>query len=357
MRFIRRLFLIGGLWLAWVGTAEAQDVAVRRVTEHVWVLSMANLGMHTNVTVITTQKGLVVVETEITPYIMKQIKEAAEKELGRGDWAYVINTHGHLHHAGGNAVFPNAQVVGHESMRLNWLAERLSTETGRRSYCRDVGVGVAISQLRRTLTQATLTPDQREQLRGRLRFCRAVQQEIMAGFDVVNPTITVRDRYSLDVGDVHLKLTYWGDAINHSSIFVHVVEDRLLVGMGMAGTWLPDFYGRPNLESMRRAIALWTELSADDFPVDLLIGVHRPEPITSRAHFRRRAEYLEALLSDVTTAQQEDLTLQQAKDRLSLETRYAHVREHFTLPENLNDRHQQNIKTIWALLQKEASPN
>lgn len=135
------------------------------------------------------------------------------------------------------------------------------------------------------------------------------------------------------------------------------MEDRLLVGMGMAGTWLPDFYGRPNLESMRRAISLWKELSAEDFPIDLLISIHKPEPITSRTHFQPRAEYLEALLADVTTARQEGLTLQQTQDRLSFETRYAPLREHFTLPENLDERHRRNIETIWMLLQKEPSPH
>ena len=52
--------------------------------------------MHTNVTVIETQKGLVAIETEFVPSVMKTIKEAAEKEFGRNDWAYVINTDAHV---------------------------------------------------------------------------------------------------------------------------------------------------------------------------------------------------------------------------------------------------------------------
>jgi glyoxylase-like metal-dependent hydrolase (beta-lactamase superfamily II) len=340
-----------------VAGAEAQDVAVRRVTDHVMTLSMANLGMHTNITVIETQKGLVAIETEITPYIMSKIKEAAEKELRRDDWAYVINTHAHLHHAGGNCLFPGAQIVGHETMRLDWLKDRLSTDRGRRSYCHDVGTDAAIRGLRQTLTQGTLTPAQRQELRRRLGFCRAVQEEIMAGFEVVNPTITFRDRYTLDLGDVHLRLTYWGDGINHSSIFVHVVEDRVLVGMGMAGTWMPDFYGKPSLDSIRRAISIWKELCDEDLRIDLMIGVHNPDPATSRQQFQRLHQYVEALLNDLIEAKQKGLSLEQAKDRLSLDARYAYVRQYFTMPADLNERHQGNIATIWALLQEEAFPN
>lgn len=280
----------------------AQDVTARPVTKHVTTFSMSNLGMHTNVTVIETQKGLVVIETEITPYIMNKIKEAAEKELGRNDWAYVINTHAHLHHAGGNIAFPEAQIVGHETMRLDWLKDRLSTDRGRRSYCRDVGVDTAISGLRRTLAQGTLTTAQRQEVRRKLDFCRAVQKEIMAGFQVRNPTITFHDRYTLDMGDVHLKLTYWGAGINHSSIFVHVVEDHVLVGMGMAGTWIPDFHGKPTLDGIRRAVCLWEEFSDKALQIDLLIGVHSANPGISREHFRQRRRYVGALLDDLIEA-------------------------------------------------------
>ena len=111
MKFVRKLLLICGFWSLWIPATGAQDIAIRRVTDHVITLSMSNLGMYTNITVIETEKGLVVIETEITPYIMDKIKKAAEKKLGRNDWAYVINTHGHLHHAGGNSAFQGVQFM------------------------------------------------------------------------------------------------------------------------------------------------------------------------------------------------------------------------------------------------------
>jgi glyoxylase-like metal-dependent hydrolase (beta-lactamase superfamily II) len=356
MRLARAAILVGSFGWLWVSGAGAQDVTIRRVTDRVTTLSMSGLGMHTNVTVIATQKGLVVVETEITPYIMGKIKEAAEKELGRNDWAYVINTHGHLHHSRGNSAFKGVQIVGHETLNMDRLQEALTTDRGRQAYCRDVGVTVAIGQLRRTLAQATLTADQREDLRRRLRFCQAVQQEVMAGFEVVNPTLTFRDRYTLDLGDIHLRLIYWGDGINHSSIFVHVVEDHTLIGMGMAGSWMPDFYGRPSLDGLRRAISLWKEFGDENLRIDRMIGVHTPEPLTSREPFRQRQHYFEALLDDLIEAKQQGLALEQAKDKLSLEKRYAYVRRYFAMPDDLSSRHQRNLETIWALLQVEPSP-
>ena len=239
-------------------------------------------------------------------------------------------------------------------MNMDWLKNRLSTDKGRREYCNSVGVNSAIRGLRQNLSQATLTTAQTQELLRRLSFCHAVRKEIMAGFEVANPTITFRERYELDLGDIHLRLTYWGDGICHSSIFVHIVEDNMLVGMGMGGGWLPSFYGKTSLEGIRNAISLYKQLGDENFRIDLMIGIHNPELITSRRHFQHHYEYLKALLDDLTKAKQEGLSLQQAKDRLSIDKRYPYVRRDFTMPQNLIEGHQKNIDTIWELLQEKS---
>ena len=68
--------LLCGIAFFWVPAANAQDVSIRRVTDRVITLSMSNLGMHTNITVIETQKGLVCIETEFVPSVMKAVKKA-----------------------------------------------------------------------------------------------------------------------------------------------------------------------------------------------------------------------------------------------------------------------------------------
>ena len=360
MRHLCNSLLLCGIALLWVPVANAQDVVVRRVTDRVITLSMTNLGMHTNVTVIETQKGLVVIETELTPYIMKIIKEAAEEKLGRSDWAYVINTHGHLHHAGGNSAFPETPIIGHERMSMDWLKHRLSTAEGRKGYCDNLGVNSAIKLLRQNLAQAKLTAVQKETLRRRLRFCNEMKQEIMAGFEIRNPTITFRDRYELDLGDTHLRLTDWGVGINHSSIFVHVVEDNLLVGMGMGGRrWIPGVNGESSLEDIRRSISVYKGLCDENFPIDVMIGIHKPYLNRSRQGFQQSHAYYQTLLDDLTGAQQDGLSLEQAKAEFSLNKRYAHFCRYFTLPEpeRRAKQHQETIDTIWELLQKEGSSN
>ena len=359
MKHLCNSLLLCGIAFLWVPAANAQDITIRRVTDRVITLSMSNLGMHTNVTVIETQKGLVVIETEVTPSIMKRIKKAAEQKLGRNDWAYVINTHGHLHHAGGNAAFTDTPIIGTDKkimdVSLKW---QLSSKEGRKSYCDFAGVTYGIKMLRQNLARARVTAAQKEILRRRLRFCNEIRQEIMAGFEVRNPTITFRELNELDLGDTHLRLFYWGDGINHSSIFVYVVEDNMLVGMGMnqAG-WIPNFVGKVTLEGIRHAISMHEKLCDKNFPIDFIIGVHTPEIHRSRQRFQLSRTYYQTLLDNLIQAQQDGLSLQQAKAKFSFDKEPAAMRRYFYQPENVSERHLSNIDTIWELLQNKGSSN
>ncbi|GAJ00493.1 unnamed protein product, partial [marine sediment metagenome] len=157
MKHFCNLLLLCGIAFLWVPAVNAQDVVVRRVTDRVITLSMTNLGKHTNITVIETQKGLVVIETEFVPSVMETIKKAAEKELGRNDWAYVINSHGHLHHARGNAAFPDTPIIGYSKTMMDRFKATLSSKEGRRGYCDYAGVTYGIKVLRQNLARARLT--------------------------------------------------------------------------------------------------------------------------------------------------------------------------------------------------------
>jgi hypothetical protein len=314
--------------------------------------------MYTNVTVIETQKGLVCIETEFVPSVMKTIKKAAEKELGREDWAYVINTHSHLHHAKGNAAFPDTPIIGYTTTIMDWFKNTLSSKEGRRGYCDYAGVTYGIKMLRQNLAQARLTAEQKETLRRRLRFCYAIQKEIMDGFEVRNPTIAFHEGQELDLGDTHLRLYYWGDGTNHSSIFLYVVEDKMLVGMGMGQEgWIPGFIEKVTLEGIRHAISMWEKLCDKDFPIDFMIKVHEPEIHKSRQRFEYSRTYFQTLLDNLTQAQKDGLSLQQAKAKFSFDKEPAPMRSYFNQPDNISERHLKNIDTIWALLQEEASSN
>ena len=100
-------------------------VCIERLSDRVILAYWLGTG-RCNLTAIQSEKGLVVVDTEMSPRIMAPIKARIEREFGRNDWAYVINTHAHMHHTGGNVLFPDAVLVGHDNLPrdMEWLVRK-----------------------------------------------------------------------------------------------------------------------------------------------------------------------------------------------------------------------------------------
>ena len=104
--------LLTQMLLSGAQRGPAEYVRIERISDRVLLAYWVGTG-RCNITAIQSEKGLVVVDTEMSPRIMAPIKDRIEKEFGRSDWAYVINTHAHIHHASGNSLFKDAVIVGH----------------------------------------------------------------------------------------------------------------------------------------------------------------------------------------------------------------------------------------------------
>jgi len=71
---------------------------------------------------VATKKGIVVVDAPFSKTIGAAFREAIRAELKRNDFAWLVNTHEHVCHVGGNAAFADVPIVGHESLRDEVLA-------------------------------------------------------------------------------------------------------------------------------------------------------------------------------------------------------------------------------------------
>jgi len=65
------------------------------------------------VTAIKTEKGIVIIDAGISTALTLKFREKIENEFQSNDFSYLINTHGHPDHNGGNSVFPETKIVGH----------------------------------------------------------------------------------------------------------------------------------------------------------------------------------------------------------------------------------------------------
>ena len=105
-----------GLWLAWSQNPPAQ-LTIQKVTDSLYVI----IGDGGNVAVMPTTEGTVVVDDKFAqdaPQIMAKIKSVTDQPV-----RYVINTHHHGDHTGGNEAMRalNAEILMHNNARANMI--------------------------------------------------------------------------------------------------------------------------------------------------------------------------------------------------------------------------------------------
>jgi glyoxylase-like metal-dependent hydrolase (beta-lactamase superfamily II) len=162
---------------------------------------------------------VVVIDTGRSPGLMRGMAAAIEREFGRRDVRYVINTHGHADHCSGNQVFPQAAIVAHEACpefmkhnRADALRTRLSL--GRRLARAEPGGD-----------SPGLTAAEAAENRAR----RTVLADLQDGYVLTPPTRTFGDRLTLALGDLDLELYFAGAAHTNNDILVYVPQEKLLL--------------------------------------------------------------------------------------------------------------------------------
>jgi cyclase len=122
-RQTRSIGLVGIVSLLFCASASAQDfskveIKSTKVAGNIYMLE----GAGGNIGVSVGSDGILIVDDQFAP-LADKIK-AALKTLGEGKLKFVLNTHWHGDHTGGNAVFsPDAPIIAHDNVR-----KRLSTE-------------------------------------------------------------------------------------------------------------------------------------------------------------------------------------------------------------------------------------
>jgi len=86
------------------------------------------------ITAIKTEQGIVIVDAGISTALTAKYRKTIENEFRQDNYVYVINTHGHHDHIGGNSIFSPAKVVGHENCQKEVSERRTNPEKSMMSF-------------------------------------------------------------------------------------------------------------------------------------------------------------------------------------------------------------------------------
>jgi glyoxylase-like metal-dependent hydrolase (beta-lactamase superfamily II) len=199
---------------AQISTSIKKDIISNRVV----VFSCLDV----NTSAIASREGIIVIDTHRSPGIMLEIRQLIEKEFGRSDFLYVINTHGHSDHCSGNQIFPTSTIIGHENcpecMRHNPANTPFNLWRMHNH----------LSELEAKLDSLDSNSDEAMELRSEISIRKIMLGSLEKEYTVDPPSKIFSDSLTLSLGDLTLKLIYCGKAHTDNDIFVYVPEEELV---------------------------------------------------------------------------------------------------------------------------------
>lgn len=315
-----------------------------------------------HVVVVASERGLVVVDSSISPRLAGEVKAAAARELGRSDFRFVILTHAHYDHAWGAAAFEPADVIVHRlaAERLAKLAaESAPALAEERAYSLD-----RIAEWRAELGR--YAPDSKAAATYRLIIAReeALVRDFEAGFAVIPPSMSFDDRMTLDLGDLTVELVAYGRAHSDHDILVFFPEEGLL----LTGDLVFDFSFSPPrpdaaLPSGSFDVPKWLRaldvVLSGSRPPERVIAAH-PREIGKGGDLARRRAYLGAAWDRVKQAssaggKMDDVLARSGLDNLFPEALSWPLAWSGAIePEEKRIRHANLLRLFWREAEREA---
>jgi len=255
----------------------------------------------TAVCAVATTKGIVVIDTTNIPKLDEAFRKVIARELGRSDFTYLINTHGHIDHVSGNGVYADCEIISHEAVK--GMMEEMFSDIPRRIQRMDE----AIREQKERIAAGTIKDEGKAAAQEQLAFNSLVSEFLRSSPQPTFPTRTFRDKLALDCGDVTLELYQAGGTHTPSDIFILVPQKGLLfTGDMMADKWLTDTPGCLATFALRTGRAAdypvlmknWQVLLERQGEIKHYIPGHWNGEL-SHEGFKARFEYSKALLADV----------------------------------------------------------
>lgn len=252
------------------GLAETPFEIVE-LAEGVWaavVVRYPPMTVFANALVVEGEAGVLVVDTHASPSAAEWLIDAIRARTDR-PVRWVVNTHWHGDHVQGNgayrAAFPGVEIVGHVSLledvpgrareRLDEERESLPGSIADRERWLETGEGP---------DGAPLTEADRVAVARSAAYRRRYRDEI-ADLELLPPTTTFEDAWTVDLGGRSVRLLHLGPAHTRGDVVVFLWEERILAVGDLLEEGLPWIDGDSDVAGWGRALERIEALDAAVF--------------------------------------------------------------------------------------------
>ena len=240
------------------------QISVNRLSQRVAVFTCLDV----NVCAVACKKGIIIIDTNRSPGIMKKIEEEIEIIFGRNDFIYVINTHGHWDHSSGNQVFNGLEIIGHKNcsdyIKNNNMASPMNIWN----------LENRITKIKKDLTIPEKTDNDVKEIKDNIEAWNIVLQDLKNEYIPVPPTIIFDDTLTLYMGDLTVKMIYCGNAHTNNDIFIYSPEEKLVFTGDMFVTESRFGFSINKLIDVPRIISSMEKIIGDLNDIEFVVPGH-----------------------------------------------------------------------------------
>ncbi len=263
-------------------------VTSHRLSDRVVVFDYLNV----NVTAIAGSDGLIIIDTQRSPEMMRTVLQQIEKAFACKDILYVVNTHGHADHCGGNQIFPDSMIVGHQNCP-EFMRQYPANTPQSLWFARN-----NLEELEKQIEQSDKNSAEAENLRAEYNTRKKLLRDLERNYRVTPPGITFQDSLDLKAGNVTLKLWYAGNAHTTSDIFIYVPEEKLAFVGDLFNSGTSIGFPVNQITDVLRILSVMDKIVAQPAGIKYLITGHsevlsKNDFLSLREHLKERYQKLQ----------------------------------------------------------------
>lgn len=312
-------------------TVSAQEISAVKLSDDVLVVS----GGGGNITVIKTSDGLLVVDTFISPKLATEAKKLIEQHFPDQPVRFVVNTHYHWDHTFGNQVFSDALIIAH----IN------DSDRVRKDYAERVAEihssGDRIKELEAQLSQpAGLSADKATEIKKELETLRQTQEQY-GNFVLTPASMSLDGSARLEHGGKTFWLLHFGPGHTDGDLVILDVQDRVLIMGDLVFNHMFPYIDINAGADIQNWLSTLQKLIDRSGEYDHVVPGHGDTGDVQV--LKDMKSQLVDLWQAVADARKQGLTLQQAKEKITLDQYKDYGRQ---------DSLQENIEACWLMKDK-----
>ncbi|HPS12287.1 MAG TPA: MBL fold metallo-hydrolase [Prolixibacteraceae bacterium] len=333
------------------------NYVTKDVTGNVFTITPGKKLLHTlgwpndiiNSVVIKTSKGIILVDTQNSPANAKLIKAGIEEKLNDSTFVYIINTHGHSCHSGGNCVFAKNTIVA----QTNSLGEIKDYD--------DLFLGQTVEFLRKKIYYKSFILDTiktegalSDSIKQAIDLYKFYENDLLTNFKVRYPDLTFEDTLTLHAGNETVKLTYMGKGHGDADVTAYIPEEKVICTGNLfhLGSYkdegMPSFYLN-RINEIDKWIKSLNYILKESNPIEYVLTTHGKHPL-ERKNLEFARDYCMKVKELVHAAKQNNQSMESLQKIDAFRPLFEEYRSIVSVNGSVEEMHAKNIAMIWKYI-------